>query len=211
MLIKHRTFDRYTVTFSGAALISLFLTGCATFLGSGRPVEEKSFHYRISDLAQWNADWVREGDPENLTSDTKGVSDPGADSALADRSYRSEKTGSIITLNTICRPSHASLPKGVEPLRELSRTLFLGISDIKSSSEREIQVQGVTALERTLEGRLQVSPTQTKAMKLQTLVLLHEQCLFDFVLASAPSRFGQDVEAFRRWTESLRFEGERSP
>ena len=149
---------------------------------------------------------MRENGPENSTAPALGISDPGADSALADRSYRSNRTGSMITLNTTCRPSHAALPPGADSLRELSRALYLGIGDIKSSSEKEIAIQGVPALERTIEGRLQVNPSQTKSMKLQTVVLLHDQCLFDFVLASAPSRFDQDLESFQRWTRSLRFD-----
>ena len=182
-------------------------SGCATLFGTARPVEEKSTDYRITDLTRLSADWEKEGPPEKTPGPVQGVSDPGAESALADRAWHSTKTGSIITLNSICRPSHGGLPADSETLRELSKTLFLGLGDIQQIEEKERVIQGVKALERTVQGKMMDTDGKSRTAKLRTVTVLHDECLFDLMLASAPSKFSQDEEAFSRLVESLRFEG----
>jgi hypothetical protein len=188
----------------------LFLTftlsmgaGCATFFGTARPVEEKAQDYQIVDLTRLNANWVKQS-PEKISDAGPAPLETGADSALADRSWVSTRTGSIITLNTVCRPSHARLAHTGATLRDLSQQLFLGLGDIRMSEERELSITGTPAFERTTEGSIQDRPGKARTVKMRTLTLLHGECLFDFMLVSAPSKFPEDQDAFQKLVDSLR-------
>jgi|GEM_PF-635014 len=191
----------------------LLLPGCATFIGSDRPVEEKSHHYQVGDLSRMDADWARdqERDPEKISGAAAEAGDPGAESALADRSWRSSRTGSIISLNTICRPTHASLAVNGATLRDLSRQLFLGMGDIRLSEEKDITIQGVPALMRTVEGSIQDRPGKVRTVKMRTVNLLHGECLFDIMLVAAPSRFPSDEAALQKLLDSLRLPAAENP
>jgi hypothetical protein len=195
-------------------VLSLILqTGCATFIGSDRPVEEKSKSYQVADLSRLNADWKRESEenPEKNSNPSGNEENPGAESALADRSWSSSRTGSMITLNTICRPSHASLAHNAETLRDLSRQLFLGMGDIRMSEETEIRIQGEPALMRTVEGSIQESPGKVRTVRMRTVNLLHGTCLFDILLVATPSQFPSDEGALQKLLDSLRLPAAENP
>ena len=198
---NQRTFTRIARTFTLLGL-SILTSGCATFFGTARPVEEKAHGYQIGDLSRMDAHWVPEN-PEKISNPDGNLPENSAESALADRSWVSTLTGSIITLNTVCRPSHSRLAHTGATLRDLSQQLYLGLGDIQLSEEREITISGNPALERTTEGTVQDRPGKTRTVKMRTLTLLHEECLFDFMLVSAPSQFSTDEGAFAKLVNSL--------
>ncbi len=202
-----------SVIFLIPAVSLLLLAGCATFIGSDRPVEVKSKSYQVADLSRLDADWKREpeGDPEKISSSAASEDHSGAESALADRSWRSSRTGSMITLNTVCRPSHASLSRSGATLRELSRQLFLGMGDIRLSEEKDIDLQGEPALVRTVEGSIQDNPGKVRTVRMRTVNLLHGTCLFDIMLVATPSQFAADEGALQKLLDSLRLPAAENP
>src|SRR6185312_16375901 len=92
------------------SLFSLFASGCGVLLGNTRPVAERSETYQVADLAKNNSKWVRIEGGGHGDMDAEEAEDK-AD--LSDLAYRSTDTGSVIALNSACRPSYGRKEKNL--------------------------------------------------------------------------------------------------
>jgi hypothetical protein len=196
----------------GLTLLAIFSSGCGLLVGNVKPVDQKSGDYRVLDLTEEpSAEWQKL-DPEeaNTRAETTAqgenpAGDPGQGSTeTTDVAYQSKRTDSIISMNTACRPSlkwedKVDVVEREKHLRQFTRELLLGISDIGERQERMIRVQDLSALETTVLGKLSGRTT-----KLRTVVLRQGQCIYDLMYIAKPSVFDQDEPAFSRFVASLR-------
>ncbi|MBC7690461.1 MAG: hypothetical protein H7222_01720 [Methylotenera sp.] len=174
------------------------LTACGLLVGNIKPVDEKNKDYRVMDLAKANPDWKRlepvvSANPDEQ-SDVKKNKEAFA-AETSDVSFQSEKTASIISMNTACRERRADDSN----LKAISNQLLLGIADVTQRDEKQIQIQGVPALETTIRGKLNGEP-----MALKTLVVHQDICVYDLMYIARPEHFDAQVADFDRFASSLR-------
>lgn len=166
-----------------ATSILLFTTGCGVLVGNVKPVDEKASDYSITDLSVGNSDWKKL--PSASEPDQTDVSDV---------SFQSEKTASIISINSACRHA-ASEHHG---LREYTQPLLDGISDITLRTEKSLTVSKTPALQTTVRGKLSGEP-----MMLDIVVLKRGGCVYDLMYVARPSAFETQRPDFSRFVESL--------
>lgn len=175
---------RAAFNFALPLALGLLASGCSLFIGNVKPVDEKSDDYSIMDLSRFNPDWTRlptEKDP--------------ARTDITDLGYRSQMSGAIVSLNSGCRASRDT----TQPLEELSRQLLLGIDDIEGREDKTYSLSGQPALETTLQGRM-----NSKLVKLRTIVVKKDGCVFDLMYLARPDRFAEKESDFSRFAQSLR-------
>lgn len=174
-------------------LLLLTQTACGVLLTNIKPVDEKSETYGITDLAKESPDWLK----LEQFSDGKKPQDPNATpSEVADVSYQSKKTASIISVNSACRPTVAVTEKS---LQEFTNLLFLGISDISVHEEKELTVQKAPALQTTVKGKLNDEPVM-----LRTVVLHKNACVYDLMYVARPDNFSENEDVFSHFVASLK-------
>jgi hypothetical protein len=177
-------------------LLALLQSGCSLFFGSIKPVEEKSTTYGVMDLSKTNPDWLRlDGKTQPESTEAK---DPDTrQTSIADVAFQSKKTASIISLNSACK-NYAEPNEKQENLKELTRELLLGISDISFHEEQEIFVNRIPALQTTVVGKL-----GQENMKLRTVVLQRTKCVYDLMYVSRPEKFPTHEDEFSNFVTSL--------
>lgn len=179
---------------------ALLLSGCSLLFGNIAPVSEKSGKYEAGALPEgWNA----------LSPQEMGevVDDPD-DNATSDFAFQSEKTQSIISINTACRPSldwDELVPEGKraaenrKQLRSFAQQLLMGIEPVGQIDEKEVTVSRLPALETTMSGKLNDSDTRVR-----TVVMRKRDCIYDLMFVAQPQHFDTDVEAFSRFVASFK-------
>ena len=176
---------RWVLIFS----LSTFLcAGCSLFFGNVRPVEEKAKDYSIEDLSSEKSNW-------KLT--TKQVAGSGSEYGRSDIAYQSLKTSSVISISSACRQFPQVERAG--SLRELTRELLLGLSDVTFREEKEIKIGTTSALQTIVEGKM-----VDRKIKMSVVVVQLEQCLFDLMYVASPEAFPKEVETFNRFVQSIR-------
>ena len=104
--------------------------------------------------------------------------DPGAvDAMKADRAYENPETGAIISVNSICRKYNKST------LETLTDNLVRGVGERKLTRREEITLDGEQALDSTFEGVV-----DGVFLNLRTVVLIKNDCTYDFIHVSIPKR-----------------------
>ena len=104
--------------------------------------------------------------------------DPNAvDSMKADRAYENPETGAIISVNSICRKYNKS------SLETLTDNLVRGVGERKLTRREEISLDGEQALDSTFEGVV-----DGVFLNLRTVVLIKNDCTYDFIHVSIPKR-----------------------
>jgi hypothetical protein len=184
---KHQTLKRFLGTFILTQGL-LFQSGCSLFFGNIKPIEEKSISYGIMDLSTQNSDWKR----LEPSQDTNGNLATG----IADASFQSQITGSIISINSACKRYEDNRK---ERLSALTRELLLGISEISYFKEESVPIDGNSALQTTVRGKM-----NTEDMMLRTVVVHLGQCIYDLMYVSRPNKFKQGQETFSRFVSSLK-------
>ena len=160
-------------------------SGCGVLIGNVKPVEDKSNAYRVADLQVLKADWRK------LESSLK---EAGAAEDVSDVAFQSKTTSSIISLNSACRPGGDQ-----RSLKEISRLLFLGLSQSSAPEEQTLEVERVPALQTTVEGRLNNEP-----VRLRTVVLRKGECVYDLMYVARPEQFDKQLGDFTHFVSSLR-------
>lgn len=175
----------------------LTFTSCSTIVGNIKPVDEKSDHYLIVDLAQEApAVWKRLDAAQLLPKDAQiGTNADAFSSEVTDFAFQSKKTAAIISLNSSCRKGRGMSGELAPYLHEL----FLGIGDITEHSETATQVAGTPALEGVVAGRMAGEQT-----KIRAFVLAKNECVYDLMYISRPDRFSTHEMDFNRFVSSLR-------
>lgn len=141
--------------------------------------------YQTADLEASREDWVRlppSGDSNDDTSDI---------------AYRSAQTGSVISLNSACREN---LGASDTTLESFSNTLLLGMPTQGNPTKRHTQVDGVSALETTLNGTQGKTPVRIRAT-----VVKWKDCIYDFMLISSVKNFKKDVSVYSDYIKKFRF------
>jgi len=188
--------ERRMKNFKGWLLIILLISqsACSLFFGNIKPIEEKSTAYGIQDLSVTNSDWVRlDSKSHSESSDTKDHPQSG----VSDMAFQSIKTASIISINSACRATNASESR--QGLKELTRELLLGISEITMREETPLTLQNTPALRTTIKGRI-----NDEEMMLQTVVLQRAKCVYDLMYVTRPDRFEANERDFSSFVASLR-------
>lgn len=183
------------IHFGLLAFLCLTQWGCSLLIGNIKPVEEKSTTYGIQDLSKVDPDWVKFNSTPK-TSLEAGTPESGTpESGISDVAYQSKKNASIISINSACK----NYPQKENTLKELTRELLLGISDITRLEERSLTVSDTPALETTLKGKI-----DHEEMMLRTVVLHRLNCVYDLMFVARPDHFNANLEDFSRFVSSLR-------
>jgi hypothetical protein len=179
-------------------LALILLNGCATtgvLIGNVKPVDEKSSTYGVMDLSKSNPDWKR---LDAKSVDPNPVSQDPATTAteVADVSFQSKSTASIISLNSACRQGKDYENKD---LKTLTNVLLLGSSGVTHRDESDVMVSGTSALQTTIQGVI-----DGESIKLRTVVLKRQTCVYDLVYVARPQTFETQLEDFSHFVASLR-------
>lgn len=162
--------------------------GCSLFLGNIRPVEEKSTQYGILDLTKMNPDWIKLDNIPPPTPERPA-------SEIPDTTYQSKKTGSVISINSICKdfdaPSEANL-------KASTNALLLGISGVSIQEQKPIPLWNSTALQTTLKGKI-----DQQERILRTVVVHKDKCTYDLMYIAEPKFFNLNEADFTRFVTSL--------
>jgi hypothetical protein len=182
------------------AALSLLLNGCALLFGNVGPVSEKSGRYQVDGAP---SGW------RELSDEEKGaIGDDPDTNSTSDIAFQSEKTSSIISVNSACRPSldwdglvpeEKRAAEGKKQLRTFTKQLLMGIVPDGPSQEKDLTVAGETALETTMTGTLNEQTT-----KVRTVVLRRKDCIYDLMYVAQPERFDSEVDVFSRFVASLK-------
>lgn len=155
------------VAFSAALLAS----SCAILFPDRTAPKSQSYDV-IRPPSPWHK--LAVGDDANAT-----------DSMKADVAYENPDTGSIISLNSICRKYNKN------SLETLTDNLVRGVGERKVVSQKEIDLAGVKALDTVFRGVVDGVPLQ-----LRTVVLIKNECTYDFIHVTIPSREPANARAF---------------
>lgn len=167
------------------------LSGCGILFGNVKPVTEKSSHYEVLDLHATQADWAKL-DPNEIPSGRGNPDDDGQ----SDIAYQSNRTASIISLNSACRDA---LGDETKTLKDFTDLLLLGITDLSDREEKNTALNGNPGLETTLQGKLNGEP-----VKLRTVVTRKQRCVYDLMFISRPEHFNEQVADFDRFAHSFK-------
>lgn len=191
----HRLFRISPVNFLAAGVLAL--SACSTIVGNVKPVDEKSDHYVILDLARENpAVWMKLDDSQLQPKDAQiGTNKEAFSSEVTDFAFQAIKNSAIISLNSSCRKGRGVISDLTPYLREL----FLGMSDKVEQEQKKTTAGGVPALERTVDGKMAGERT-----KIRAFVLSKNDCVFDLMYISRPERFETHEADFNRFVSSLR-------
>jgi hypothetical protein len=178
-------------------LLPLVLGACGTLIGSQKPVARRAHAYTVRDLAaEPGGDWRKL--PSARSEEDLEVSDV---------SYQSRSMAGIISLNSVCRARNAD---PALDLRGITGQLFLGLEEAGPRTERPRRIDGIDALETTLEGRMSAGGKR-EPVKLRAVVLRRDACVFDLMYVARPERFDSKLGDFERFVDSLRLESPRLP
>lgn len=140
----------------------------------------------LSQLEGWEKIEVAEEDASREREETE----------ISDVAYQSTRTGSVISLNSGCRPT---VQTSQLTLEEFTQQLLLGITQTDSRVQREIRIEGAPALQTTLTGRMGDEP-----VTLRTIVLRKDECVYDLMYVARPDSFPTDEALFSKFVQSLR-------
>jgi hypothetical protein len=119
--------------------------------------------------------------------------DPNATDAMkADMAYENPETGAIISLNSICRKYNKA------SLDTLTNNLVRGVGDRKLISRNEVNIDGGTALDTLFAGTV-----DGVFLHLRTVVLIKNECTYDFIHVSIPKREPENARSFEDFLSSF--------
>lgn len=154
-----------------ATLALLFTAaGCALF-GGGEPSRQRAGHWRITAPTPWRE----------------------TDRGEGDRAWHT-KERSLATVTSSCgRSSDASL-------EILTRHLFFGLRDVKTSLRDKWSAGNVEVLHTSASAKL-----EGKGYRLETAILKVSGCVFDFTLMGSNEFTANELREFRALVESFRY------
>lgn len=176
-------------------------SACSLLFGNVAPVSEKSGRYEAGALPEG---W------KSLSAADMGevIADDPDQNAISDFAFQEEKTRSIISINSACRPSldwdelvpaEKRVAENRKQLRSFSHQLLMGIEPTGKPTEKEVTVSNLAALETTLLGEMNHQPTYVRAV-----VVRKHDCIYDLMFVAQPPHFDADVEVFSRFVASFK-------
>lgn len=170
--------NRYSFTF----ILLLFVSGCSLLFGGNQKVDKKSHDYDALSLdKESNSQWSL------LSNSASSSPESPSGQESTDYAYEHKETKVIITLNSVCGPESET------DLEKLSKNLLLGLTDSEMPVQsRHIQVDGMAALESTLE-------LNSQKAKIQAVVTQKKGCTYDFLFIAAPQHYEKLHPEFLRF------------
>lgn len=122
--------------------------------------------------------------------------DPNAlDSMKADIAFENSDSGAIISLNSLCRKYSDT------SLESLTANLVRGIGKRELIDQKEITVNGATALDSLFSGEV-----DKVNLRIRTVVLAKDSCTYDFIYVAIPKRDHDGGRAFEAFLASFKTE-----
>lgn len=171
--------------------LALTLSGCGVLIGNVKPSDYKSESYGISQLDRDEPGTWKKLDTQPASSDADA-----SVSEIPDASYQSKSNSSIISINSACRDGRE---KHSQSLRDFTRQLLLGMTDLDLNQEKETSLQNVPALETTLRGKM-----NGESVMLRSMVLQKKDCVYDLLYIARPEQFPTHESDFAKFVSSLR-------
>ena len=169
-------------------------SGCGLLLGNVKPSSRKSSEYEVENLSRTKPDWKRLDPAKESPPSDAATTDPKYD--VSDLSFQSQKNASIISLTSTCRATAGQEP---HDLRADTRQLLLGFTHVTEQEEKPSEVAGRSALQTTVQGRINNRP-----MRIRAVVLEAENCIYDLMLIARPDRFVEAEADFAGFVSSFR-------
>lgn len=120
--------------------------------------------------------------------------DPDSTEALkADLAYENPETGSIISLNSLCRKYHAGT------LDSLTTNLVRGIGAREMLRRQETTLDGAPALDTLFSGEV-----DKVRLHIRTVVLIKDSCTYDFIHVSVPKNGAAGAQEFDAFLASFK-------
>jgi hypothetical protein len=191
-----RWYDRRTLARAATLSLGILLTfpACSTLVGSVRPVEDKTDQYSFLDLSKKQAEWTRVS-PVDSNQD-QDLPETVSVTQHSDLIFQHLNSDAVISVNSACRSSERPDSRS---LQDLTKTLFLGFSQVESRSEKVVTVSSQEALETTLLGQLGGERTQMKST-----VFRSRYCVFDLLYVARPERFNAYLSTFDQFVSEFR-------
>lgn len=178
------------------AFLALIQSGCAVLIGNVDPISERSGDYEVTDLSETDGEWSRLEPEAVVESGESDLSEDEQEIQTSDLTFQSERTASIISLNSACRER---IRESGRSLSEYTDLLLLGMSSIRQRNEAADRVAGLGALRTVVEGRM-----GGEAVKVQTVVLRKGRCIYDLMYVAKPENYEEELSSFDRFVSSLR-------
>ena len=113
-------------------------------------------------------------------------------------SFYNQDLGATIATDAFCEQAYDDAP-----LDMLTKHLFAGLQDVKVLSSRELMLDGRAALHSSLSAKLDGVP-----VKLETVTIKKDWCLFDFYLVSPPEQIARALPDFLQFFKGFAYAGE---
>jgi len=163
--------------------VSATLSGCGLIFGGDQSVDTKSRDYSVLRLDKLQRSKWR-------TIESRSTPDS------SDVAYENPSTGSIISLNSICRGNEKS------SLKELSRALMMGLKKQSSIETREYSISGISALESTVDAET----IDHKTVRIRTVVMRKDRCTYDVMYVSPRENFHRELNVFNDFLKGFHVE-----
>ena len=111
-----------------------------------------------------------------------------------DLAFRNTQFDGTMTVDSTCNEKKKNYS-----LRALSESLLIGIKDKEAISREEITVDGIPALRTIYTGSL-----DNVSLKIVTVVLRKNICIFDFTYASSPEHFDIGIVDFNNFISQFK-------
>lgn len=117
---------------------------------------------------------------------------------IAAINFRNDRLKSTISTDAFCDQAFDDAP-----LKALTRHLFDGLQDIKVEQEKPFMMDDRGALRTSLKASLDGVP-----VRIETVVVKKDWCLFDFYLVSPPEQFSAALPDFESFFQGFQYTGE---
>ncbi len=117
---------------------------------------------------------------------------------IAAINFRNDALGSTISTDAFCDQAFDDAP-----LNALTSHLFAGLQDIKIEKQTPFTMADRGALRTSLKATLDGVP-----VRIETVVLKKDWCLFDFYLVGPPEKFAAALPDFENFFQGFQFTGE---
>lgn len=117
------------------------------------------------------------------------------DNSDADLAYWSKKTGTIISINSICHPDREM------PLTVMKESVLRTLEKPKIIEQKDGILANRKAIFTTVEGGVDGVP-----VKIKHVVVNKNFCTYDFIMSANPQEYNRDLQTFNTFVESFHAE-----
>ena len=153
------------------------LMSCSLFFGSNDKIDLKSHNYQVLRLdLEKNSTW-------QLMQNEKNESDIA---------FKQNKTGAIISLNSVCKKTQKSL-------KDLMGALLLDLNSTTQPQTQEVLIDGTQAL----AADVQTKTSDGITILIRAIVLYKSGCTFDLLYIASQSVFKEQYASFERFLKGF--------